>query len=191
LLQNYAWQNNNSFTLHFYSIRSICLQSLFEIPLIVLELCPWQSSKCKHYKGNNSKNRKSRVTFFCIALLSNEIYLPTKFPDNTCCRFGAKPRAIFKVWKKNKDKLLQNLAKWGHYVMLEHAWTWNERSKCFFFYFGFDFGFALHFYSIRSIFHWYILYILSYVPDKKYASDRPTDYQLTPVYLLIHRLSRV
>ena len=34
--------------MHFYSMRSICLQSFLLIPLVVSELCPGQFSQCKH-----------------------------------------------------------------------------------------------------------------------------------------------
>ena len=48
------------FALHIYSMRSIYLQSFLLIPLIFLELCPGQSSKCKI--NNNSKIKQGRIT---------------------------------------------------------------------------------------------------------------------------------
>jgi hypothetical protein len=38
----------NSFALHFYSMRSIYIQTFMLISLIVLEQCPGQNSKCKN-----------------------------------------------------------------------------------------------------------------------------------------------
>jgi hypothetical protein len=50
------------------------------ISLIVLELCPEQSSKCKNeQRAITPKLGKTEICFFGNALLFNEIFLPTKF----------------------------------------------------------------------------------------------------------------
>jgi RsiW-degrading membrane proteinase PrsW (M82 family) len=51
-------------------------QNFMLISLIVLELCPWQSSKCKNEQRAIWKLVKTELCFYCTALLS-EIYLPT------------------------------------------------------------------------------------------------------------------
>jgi hypothetical protein len=61
-------------------MRSIYLQSFMLIPHIVLELCPWKSSKCKNkQRAIIKKLGKTALRFLCIAHLLNEIDLPTSF----------------------------------------------------------------------------------------------------------------
>jgi hypothetical protein len=61
-------------------MRSIYLQCFMLIPLIVLELCPRQSSKCKNeQRAIIKKLGKAGLLFLCTAHLLDEIYLPTKF----------------------------------------------------------------------------------------------------------------
>jgi hypothetical protein len=49
------------------------------IYLIVLELCPGQSSKCKNEKRAITLTiSKTELLFFSTALFNNDIYLPTK-----------------------------------------------------------------------------------------------------------------
>jgi hypothetical protein len=61
------------FVLHFYSMRSFNLQSFLLIPLMVSELCPGQSSKCKkRTKGNKYKISKFGNAEFLF--LSTSIY---------------------------------------------------------------------------------------------------------------------
>jgi hypothetical protein len=68
-----------SCALQTYSMRSIYLQSFILIPLIVLESCPGQSSKCKNKQSPFiQKLGKAELRFLCTAHLLNEIYLPTK-----------------------------------------------------------------------------------------------------------------
>jgi hypothetical protein len=93
----YKWTKGNnskirqdsycSSALYFHPMRSIYLQSFMLICLIVLELCPGQSSKCKNkQKAIILKLGKVELLFFCTAHLLNEIYLPTKFyVDISCC----------------------------------------------------------------------------------------------------------
>jgi hypothetical protein len=75
-------------------MRSIYLQSFMLIPLILLELCPGQSSKCKNkQRGIIQKIGKAELRFLCTAHLLNEIYLPTKFHvDTSCCYVPDKKR---------------------------------------------------------------------------------------------------
>jgi hypothetical protein len=69
-------------------MRSIYLQSFMLISLIVLELCPVQSSKCKNeQRAITPKFGKTALWFFCTALLLNEICLPTKVNVDTSCCF--------------------------------------------------------------------------------------------------------
>jgi hypothetical protein len=64
------------------------LQSFMLIPLIVLELCPRQSSKCKNkQRAIIQKLGKADLWFLCTAHLLNEIYLHTKFHVDTSYSF--------------------------------------------------------------------------------------------------------
>jgi hypothetical protein len=49
------------------------------IPLVVSELCHSQSSKSENEQRTITQLGNTELWFFCTALLSNEIYLPTKF----------------------------------------------------------------------------------------------------------------
>jgi hypothetical protein len=68
-------------------MRYVYLQSFILISLIVSELCPGQSSKCKNeQRAPTSKLGKADLWFLYNALLLNEIYLHTKFHvDISCC----------------------------------------------------------------------------------------------------------
>jgi hypothetical protein len=79
-------------------MRSIYLQSLILIPLIVLELCPAQSSKSTNKQRAIIQNLgKEELRFLCTAILLNEIYLPTKFHVDTSYSFRVMSRTKFKV----------------------------------------------------------------------------------------------
>jgi hypothetical protein len=82
-------------------ISSIYLQSFLLIPLVVLLLCPGQSSKCKNeQRAITPKLGKVELWFFCTALLLNEIYQPTKFLVYTSCCFRVMSWTKFKVYNK-------------------------------------------------------------------------------------------
>ena len=78
-LQNKARQRYDSYVLHFYSIRSIYLQSFMLIPLVVSEGCPGQSSSKNDKMAITPKLARAELQILCIALLLNKISLPTKF----------------------------------------------------------------------------------------------------------------
>jgi hypothetical protein len=74
-------------------MRSIYLQSSMLITLIVLEICPGQSSKCKNkQRAIIQKLGKTELRFLYTAHLLNEIYLPTKFYVETFCCFKVMSR---------------------------------------------------------------------------------------------------
>jgi hypothetical protein len=63
------------------------------ITLIVLELCPGQSSKCKNkQRAIIHKLGKTELWFLSTAHLLNEIYLPTRFHVDTSCCFKVMSR---------------------------------------------------------------------------------------------------
>jgi hypothetical protein len=69
-------------------MRSIYLQSFMLIPLIVLELCAGQSSKCKNkQRAMIQKLGQAELRFLRTAHLLNEIYPSTKFHVDTSCCF--------------------------------------------------------------------------------------------------------
>jgi hypothetical protein len=73
-----------SSALHFYLMRSFYQQNFMLISLIVLELCPGQSLKCKNEQmAIIPKLGKAELRLFRIALLLNEIYLSTIFLVDT------------------------------------------------------------------------------------------------------------
>jgi hypothetical protein len=79
-------------------MRSIYLQSFMLIPLILLELCPGQSSKCKNKQmGIIQKLDKAELRLLSTAHLLNEIYLPIKFYVDTSYTFRVMSRTKFKV----------------------------------------------------------------------------------------------
>jgi hypothetical protein len=98
LFQNKAGQSYGSLTMHFYSMRSIYLQSFMLISLILLELCPGQSSKCKNkQRVIIQKIGMAELRFLCTAHLLNEIYLPTKFHVDNYYSFRVMSRTKFIV----------------------------------------------------------------------------------------------
>jgi hypothetical protein len=130
----------------------------------ILELCPRQGSKFKNkQRAITPIIDKAGLWFFCIALLLNEIYLPKKFVVNTPCGISLS-RTKVKVWYKQRTRTLK-LGK----AELQFFCT----------------ALLLNEIYLQNI-SWYLLYILSYVQDKKSAMDWPTnqqtDHQLTPVY---------
>jgi hypothetical protein len=67
------------------------------ISLTVSELCPGQNSKCKNeQRAITPKLDKAVFRFFSIAVLSNEIYLPTKFHVDISNSFRVMPRTKVK-----------------------------------------------------------------------------------------------
>jgi hypothetical protein len=69
-------------------MRSINLQSFLLIPLMVSELCPRQSSKCKNEHGAiTTKFGNAEFKFLYTAHVPIEIYLPTKFHVDISCSF--------------------------------------------------------------------------------------------------------
>jgi hypothetical protein len=81
------------------------------ISLIVLELCPGQSSKCKNeQRAITPKLDKTELWFFCTALPVNEIYLPTKIHVNISYSLKLMSQTKFK-WlectKGNNSKKLE------------------------------------------------------------------------------------
>jgi len=84
---------------HFYSVRSIYLQSFLLISLVVSELCPGQSSKCKNeQKAIIPELGKADLWFLCTALPLNDIYLPTTFLVDTFCSFRVISRKAWWGW---------------------------------------------------------------------------------------------
>jgi hypothetical protein len=68
------------------------------IPVIVLELCPGQSSKCENkQRGIIKELGKAELRFLCTAHLLNEIYLPIKFHVDTSYSFRVMSWTKFKV----------------------------------------------------------------------------------------------
>jgi hypothetical protein len=58
------------YELHFYSVRSIFLQTFILIPFIVLKLFPKQISKCKkELRAITSTLIKGGLRFLCTSLL--------------------------------------------------------------------------------------------------------------------------
>jgi hypothetical protein len=67
-------------------------QSFILISLIVSELCPGQSSKGKNeQRAITQKLGKAELGFLNTAHLPNNIYLPTKFHDDTSCCYSYVP----------------------------------------------------------------------------------------------------
>ena len=60
-LKKYCRQSYGSCTLHFSSMRSICVWSFKSVPQRLLELCSGQELSMKLTKGNNSNNTADRV----------------------------------------------------------------------------------------------------------------------------------
>jgi hypothetical protein len=78
------------------------------ITLIVLELCPRQSSKCKNKQ--RAKIQKLGKEDLCTAYLFNKIYLPTKFHVNPLIVLELCPGQSSKY--KNKQRaIIQKLGK--------------------------------------------------------------------------------
>jgi hypothetical protein len=70
------------------------------ISLIVLELCPGQSPKCKNeQRAIIQKLDKAELRLLCTAHQLNEIYLPIKFHIDTSYSFRVMSRKMFKVQK--------------------------------------------------------------------------------------------
>ena len=91
-------QSYGSFALHFYCVKYMYLQNLKLISLLVPELCPGQSSKCKNeQRAITPKLGNAELQFFCIALIFNEIYLPTKCLVDITCNFRVMSWTKFKV----------------------------------------------------------------------------------------------
>jgi hypothetical protein len=65
---------------------------------MVSEPFPGQSSKCKNKeRAITPKLGKAELQFLCTALLSNEMYLPTKFHVDIFYSFRVMSRTKFKV----------------------------------------------------------------------------------------------
>jgi hypothetical protein len=126
------------------------------ISLIILELCPGQSSKFQNEQRKiTPKLGKTELWFFNNALLRNEISLPTKFHVDISYTFKIMSRTKFKVltWTKgNNSKNRQ-----GRVTVLMHCTPtqWNLSN-----------------YKVSC---WYLLLFQTYNPDKKKRTDGQTD----------------
>jgi hypothetical protein len=88
-------------------MRPIYLQSFMLISLIILEICPGQSSKCQNKQmAITPKLDKAVFRFFSIAAFYNEIYiyLPTKFHVYISNGFRVMSRTKIQKVKINKGQ---------------------------------------------------------------------------------------
>jgi hypothetical protein len=98
---------------------SIYLQCFMLIPLIVLELCPGQSSKCKNkQRGIIPKLGKAELWFLCTAHLPNEIYQPTQFHVDTSCCFKVMSRTRKRTDGRTHKMILMWLFLWSFWPFL-------------------------------------------------------------------------
>jgi hypothetical protein len=68
------------------------------IPILVLEFCPGQRSKCENkQRGIIQKLGKAGLPFLCTAQLLNEIYLPTEVHVDNSYTFRVMSRTNLKV----------------------------------------------------------------------------------------------
>jgi hypothetical protein len=96
------------FARHFKSMQSINLQIFMLIALMVSELCPGQSSKCKNEQRTiTTKFGMAEFKFLCTAHLPIEVSLPTKFDVDISCSFRVISRTIFFL----KGEIIQTLGK--------------------------------------------------------------------------------
>jgi hypothetical protein len=89
------------YAMHFYSVRSIYLQSFKLIPFIVLKLCPGQNSKCEKASNFQIKEGMIMVLMHCTSSHSDvsiyKVYLSTNFQVDNFYSSQFMSRAMLKM----------------------------------------------------------------------------------------------